>query len=193
MNELNALIRQGHLELETITWREELSLRAWAKTDARREAIRRLIERGDPCNARREMREHNKRLSVRLTALFAAARRNRKSAGCATATERETLRLKRLEDVLHALGEVKSFAHPALGTRSDKAKSNGGVRTLTRFHWVEAGARLALKLQTGGDRCNRLQIQRITYPLRPTVAPSHHLHSPTCCGAATLPFQHGTG
>ncbi len=136
---LLVLLRKGHLEAATITWGEEASLRGWARADARkrRDAVRRLVVRGDLRNARREMREHNKKLSVRLLALFAAARRNRQSTRGMTTSEREAVRLKRLEDVFSALSEAKSFAHSARGTRLFRAKPNGGVRSLTHFHWVD--------------------------------------------------------
>lgn len=137
--ELLAVLRTGELDGNALTWPEELSLRQWAKHDAQQmqRSIRRLVERGAYRNARRAVRQHNKRLSVRLTALFAASRRHRWTSKFATSAEREGIRRQRLVDVLAALSEVGCFNRPARASRFLRAKPNGGTRTLIKFDWVD--------------------------------------------------------
>jgi len=137
--ELLAVLRTGELDGNALTWPEELSLRQWAKHDAQQmqRSIRRLVERGAYRNARRAVRQHNKRLSVRLTALFAASRRHRWASKFATSAGREFIRRQRLVDVLAALSEVGCFNRPARASRFFRAKPNGGTRTLIKFDWVD--------------------------------------------------------
>jgi RNA-directed DNA polymerase len=139
VSELVEQLREGQLEGDALTWAEELSLRQWARHDAQQmqRSIRRLVERGAYRNARRAVRQHNKRLSVRLNALFVASRRHRWMPKLATSAEREAIRRQRLVDVLAALPEAGCFNRPARASRFFKAKPNGGTRSLIKFDWVD--------------------------------------------------------
>lgn len=99
--------------------------------------IRHLVQRGAYRNARRALLEHNKRLSVRLDALFAASRRHRWMSKGVTAEQREVIRRERIASVLSALTEAGCFARPAKATRFCRGKPSGGTRTLIKFDWVD--------------------------------------------------------
>lgn len=136
--ELIALIRDAQLSGGSVTRSEEAGLRRWIRADARaqRSLIERLVGRHDYRNARRAAKRHNSRLSVRLEVLLTAARRQWRTSSGST-PEQRAVRVRRLTKVLESVSAVGSFTFPAKAHRFYQRKPDGGIRPLTKFHWVD--------------------------------------------------------